>query len=106
MIPSIQNRAVNPPGWFPLAVLHPDAWSQPVRDHRDLLVPARRTWMPSELDVGNACSAGSFDAWLVGTKQAGGECFLLHAFSGEVLPCFSFLPVSRRPHPRPRWPNR
>ena len=55
---------------------------------------------------GNTCCAGSFDAWLMDTEQAGGECFLLHAFSHEVLPCFSFLLVSRRLHPRPRWPNR
>jgi hypothetical protein len=49
-----------------------------------VLAPARRAWMPPELDADNACCVGSYDAWLVGAGQAGGECFLVHAFSHEV----------------------
>ncbi|RLM69581.1 hypothetical protein C2845_PM17G12640 [Panicum miliaceum] len=49
-----------------------------------LLAPARRAWMPPDLDADNACCVGSSDAWLVCAGQAGGECFLVHAFSHEV----------------------
>lgn len=46
-----------------------------------LTATARRAWMPQEVD---ADCVGSSDAWLVGARQAGGECFLVNAFSHEV----------------------
>ncbi|RCV38818.1 hypothetical protein SETIT_8G172600v2 [Setaria italica] len=49
-----------------------------------VLSAARRAWMPPGLDAGNACCVGSSDAWVVGAGQAGGECFIVNAFSHEV----------------------
>ena len=64
-----------------------------------VLAPARRAWMPPELDADNAYCVGSSDAWLMGAAgPAGGECFLVHAFSHEVrrLPPFGTSDCSLR----------
>ncbi|OEL23959.1 hypothetical protein BAE44_0015022 [Dichanthelium oligosanthes] len=46
---------------------------------------ARRAWMPPEVDADHTSCVGSSGAWLVGAGQAGGECFLVNAFSHAVL---------------------
>jgi hypothetical protein len=58
---------------------------------RGALTAARHAWMPPEVAGDHVDFVGSSGEWLVGARQAYGECFLVNAFSHKLvtLPCLS-----------------
>ncbi|KAL6841623.1 hypothetical protein ACP4OV_028562 [Aristida adscensionis] len=67
------------------------------------LTAARRAWMPDEVAADNARCVGSCDEWLVCGRHVGRSCFLVNAFSHEVihLPPLSFPDHSIYPSSTP-----
>ncbi|KAL6875562.1 hypothetical protein ACP4OV_013075 [Aristida adscensionis] len=49
------------------------------------LTGARRAWVPDEVAASHARCVGSCDEWLVCGRHVGGICFLVNAFSHEVI---------------------
>ncbi|TVU00376.1 hypothetical protein EJB05_54197 [Eragrostis curvula] len=82
-----RGHAVPPP--LPLLVLSRFRFAS--LSPRGALTPAQRAWMPQEVAGDHVRCVGSFGEWLVGTREVYGECFLVNAFSHEVvhLPCLS-----------------
>uniref|UniRef100_A0A0A9E1R3 DUF295 domain-containing protein n=1 Tax=Arundo donax TaxID=35708 RepID=A0A0A9E1R3_ARUDO len=52
---------------------------------RGALTAARRAWMPQEVAADHACCVGSSEEWLAGMTGPNDECFLVNAFSHEVI---------------------
>ncbi|KAL6653979.1 hypothetical protein ACP70R_007444 [Stipagrostis hirtigluma subsp. patula] len=49
------------------------------------LTAARRAWMPAEVAADRARCLGSSDEWLVGVRNVDAHCFLVNAFSHELI---------------------
>ncbi|GJN04448.1 hypothetical protein PR202_ga21998 [Eleusine coracana subsp. coracana] len=81
------GHAVPPP--LPMLVLPRFRFSS--LSPRGALTAARQAWMPPEVAPDHVHCVGSSGEWLVGARQAFGECFLVNAFSQKLvnLPCLS-----------------